>query len=272
MLPETYQPLIQQSAALREQALEFAQNSSQIDSVEKQRQILYNERGRREKAILLGFEYLEIDLLNRRARLQAKRDDGNIAHIKGELTKIEKQYTNLNQRKAQALKVLQREPELIDVGDISLIAHALVVPATTEEDRQRYDATVEKQAMRIAMEYEHAHGAEVFDVSKPSKAIAVGLSDWPGFDLLARYPDGTQKAIEVKGRVGTGPIELSENEYGKACTLRNRYWLYVVFDCEKRYPRLVRVQDPFGKLIVRAKGSVLIDSRSLIEAEVRDEM
>jgi len=271
-LPEMYRHFVQRSAALREQVLAFAQSYSQTDIVDKQRKLLYNERARREEAILLGFEYLEIDLLNRRARLQAKRDDGNIAHIKGELTKIEKQYTNLNQRKSQAIRVLQREPELIDVGEITLLAHALVVPTVDAEDCQRYDADVEQQAMRIAMDYERTQGAEVFDVSKPSNATAVGLIDWPGFDLLARYPDGTQKAIEVKGRVGTGTIELSENEYGKACTLRDRYWLYVVFDCEKHYPRLVRVQDPFGKLVVRAKGSVVIDSRSIIEAEARDEI
>ncbi len=271
-LSGTFRHFAQQSAVLREQVLAFAQNYAQTDIVEKHRYDLYNERVRREEAVQLGFEYLEIDLLNRRARLQAKRDDGNVTYIKGELTKIEKQYTNLNQRKAQTLRVLQREPELIEVGEIALLAHALVVPASDKEDRLRYDADVEQQAMRIAMDYERARGAEVFDVSKPTKASAAGLSDWPGFDLLARYHDGTQRAIEVKGRVGTGTIELSENEYGKACTLRDRYWLYVVFDCEKHYPRLVRVQDPFGKLVVRAKGSVLIDSRPIIEAEAKDEM
>ena len=32
------------------------------------------------------------------------------------------------------------------------------------------------------------------------------------------------------------------------------YWLYVVFDCATPRPRLVRVQDPFGKLLARGTG------------------
>jgi len=31
-------------------------------------------------------------------------------------------------------------------------------------------------------------------------------------------------AIEVKGRATIGDVELSENEYTKACNLRDRYW------------------------------------------------
>ena len=62
-------------------------------------------------------------------------------------------------------------------------------------------------------------------------------------------------AIEVKGRRGYGSIELSDNEWAKACNLRNKYWLYVVFDCATPQPRLVRVRDPFGKLLVKSRES-----------------
>jgi hypothetical protein len=73
-------------------------------------------------------------------------------------------------------------------------------------------------------------------------------------------------AIEVKGRAGISNVELTENEYIKACNLRDRYWLYVVFECAKAVPRLLRIQDPFGKLIARAKNSVIIDDRELFAA------
>jgi hypothetical protein len=58
--------------------------------------------------------------------------------------------------------------------------------------------------------------------------------------------------------VGVGEIELTENEWARACILREKYWLYAVFDCGGVQPRLLRVQDPFAKLIAKARGSVVI--------------
>ena len=61
-------------------------------------------------------------------------------------------------------------------------------------------------------------------------------------------------------------MEVSENEWAKACNLRERYWLYVAFDCATPRPRLLKVQDPFGKLLAKAKGSVLIDANEILAA------
>ncbi|MFI5455803.1 MAG: protein NO VEIN domain-containing protein [Isosphaerales bacterium] len=62
-----------------------------------------------------------------------------------------------------------------------------------------------------------------------------------------------QRGIEVKGRAGIGDVDLTANEWPKACNQRGRYWLYVVYDCGTSHPRLLRVQDPFGKLVGKAK-------------------
>jgi len=75
-----------------------------------------------------------------------------------------------------------------------------------------------------------------------------------------------KRAIEVKGRAETGDIEVSANEWAKACNMRQGYWLYAVYDCATPRPRLVRVQDPFGSLFARAKGSVLIGMSQMAEA------
>jgi hypothetical protein len=40
----------------------------------------------------------------------------------------------------------------------------------------------------------------------------------------------------------------------------------VVYECATAHPRLLRIQDPFGKLIVRAKGGVVIDEREILTA------
>ncbi|MDF5732908.1 MAG: DUF3883 domain-containing protein [Rhizonema sp. PD38] len=73
-------------------------------------------------------------------------------------------------------------------------------------------------------------------------------------------------SIEVKGRAGIGNVELTEKEWVAACNLRERYWLYVVFNCATFHPRLLRIQDPFGKLIVKTKTSVLIDAQEIFQA------
>jgi len=71
------------------------------------------------------------------------------------------------------------------------------------------------------------------------------------------------RAIEVKGRAGVGDIELTGNEWSRGCNLRDRYWLYVVFDCGTPRPRLFRVQDPFYKLVATARGGVIIDESEI---------
>ena len=58
---------------------------------------------------------------------------------------------------------------------------------------------------------------------------------------------------------------MTENEWAKACNLRQNYWLYVVYDCGTAHPRLLRIQDPFAKLIAKAKGGVLINESSIVE-------
>ena len=120
--------------------------------------------------------------------------------------------------------------------------------------------------MQIARAYEETAGATVHDVHTPELARAAGLTDNPGFDLLSEPrpsgsgPAGPARAIEVKGRAGTGDVEVSANEWARAANLREGYWLYVVYDCATPAPRLVRVRDPFGSLLAKAKGSVLVSA------------
>ena len=131
----------------------------------------------------------------------------------------------------------------------------MVVPLQDSHEAERYDADVEAIAMRVAVAYEGRFGAEVKDVSRPELARRAGLTDWPGFDLKSRRP-AEERAIEVKGRARSGSVEMSDNEWAKACNLRDRYWLYVVFDCATPHPGLVRVCDPFGKLLAKSHESV----------------
>ncbi len=110
-------------------------------------------------------------------------------------------------------------------------------------------------------------GAIVKDAPTPELARAAGLPDSnPGFDLLSARPDGDTRSIEVKGRAGTGEVEVSDNECSRAGNLRDKYWLYVVYDCATPNPRLVRVRDPFGNLLAKAKGRAPISASDVQNA------
>jgi hypothetical protein len=152
---------------------------------------------------------------------------------------------------------------LIDVGQITILANALVLPSNDAADKERYDAEIERAAMRVARAHEESLNARVQDVHTPEMALVAGFEKSPGFDLLSTRPDGSRRCIEVKGRRAIGDIEMTENEWAKSANIRQDYWLYVVYDCITSQPHLQRVQDPFKKLIVQAKGGVIIDETSI---------
>ena len=168
-------------------------------------------------------------------------------------------------RERQRSLAAERDRRLAELraGEAALLARALAVPSRDASEARRFDAEVEAVAMRTAAAYEESFGAEARDVSRPLLARRAGLADWPGFDLR---PGGERRAVEVKGRAGAGEIEISENEWTKARNLREGYWLYAVFDCTGPRPRLVRVCDPFGRLLARAKGGVAIAESELPSA------
>lgn len=219
----------------------------------------------REAYLKQGFDFQDADLADVRARLResAQLGDQNAKRRFEEVCTRQRQIKALEKR---AVAILRREPDLLELGPITFLAHALVLPSSDPEDRERHDKQVEEIAMKVAWAYEEARGAAVWDVSTPEKAAMAGLEKWPGFDLLSRMPGGEQRSIEVKGRRGVGDIEVKQNEWAKSANLRDGYWLYVVYDCASLQPRLLRIQDPFGKLLVREKGGVIVGEGSIFEA------
>ena len=222
----------------------------------------------RERHLVVGFDLQMAQLAAQRSKLRRKSG----ATTK-QLDRIKELQRSIRQHREDALNRLRRDASLVRAGRAALLAHVLVLPSADPEVRRRFDEEVEARAMKVAMDYERQHKARVYDVSTPSRAGALGLSDWPGFDVLSNRPDEeTERAIEVKGRAGGGLIELSENEWSKACNLRERYWLYVVYHCATAAPVLHRIQDPFGQLIGRARTSICFDEQDIRAAAERDEL
>ena len=288
-------PLAHQARRLASAAHIFVRDEVVKRMVEFHQQRILDELPARMEHVSRGFDHQAAELAQVRVRFSEKARTGDRKAVE-ELSGIKERQRSLNAARTRRLNELKSEPHLIQPGEVEFLAHTLVVPAQEHEEIERYDADVEVIAMKVAVAYEERFGAEVKDVSRLELARRAGLTAWPGFDLLSRRPASShdpvegscqgdskiswthfrlvdpnercaERAIEVKGRAGTGNIEMSENEWTRACNLRDRYWLYVVFDCATPSPRLVRVRDPFARLIARSRESLAFTftPKSLLE-------
>lgn len=267
VMPAAAQRLAHHAGRLTDHAKAFLIDRVARDMAASRRERLLTDLADREQNVVRGFAFQESELAEARQRQAEKARAGN-ALAQKTLEEIKVQQRSLTERRDAAIAALRREPELITPGQIAFIAHALVVPSQSKEDRERYDADVEKIAMDWARAYEEGQGAEVIDVHTPELARRAGLTDNPGFDLLARYPQGDprgERAIEVKGRARRGDIEVTDNEWARAANLQGSYWLYVVYDCATNAPRPSRVRNPFVRLLARAKGSLLISPSQIMQ-------
>lgn len=245
------------------QVQEFLELTVLTRAVAERRRIAAEVVAERERFVRCGYDCRDAELAASRAHLSERARNGDKASAET-LGVVKQRQRGLFARLEVALAEVRAEPARIAAGELRFIAHALVVPSRDPEERRRHDADVELMAVRIARAYEEALGATVRDVSTPPQARAAGLSDHPGFDLLSSHPSGERRAIEVKGRVGVGSIEITANEWARACILRDEYWLYAVFDCASAAPRLSRVRDPFARLLARSKGSLLLEAGEIL--------
>ena len=192
----------------------------------------------REGFIRRGFDYQESELATARAKHSDKARSGNRKAMEA-LDEVKRQQRELAARRQNALAVLHREPDLIAPGEVTFVAHALVVPssdpgghrATRQQCRAGRHASWRRRSRKRP-------GPRSWTSTRPSWPAAAGLPDNPGFDLLSIRPGNEKRSIEVKGRATTGDIEVSANEWAKACNMRQDYWLYAVYNCATPNPRL----------------------------------
>lgn len=222
----------------------------------------------RETFVRRGYDFQEAELALARTKVAQKARAGNKG-AESELSHVKTQQRELNSRRERALAILRREPELLIPGDVAFIAHALVVPTADPVELEWRDSNVEQIAMDYAKAFEETEGAYVKYVHTPSLSRAAGLPDHPGFDLLSTRHGDEQRCIEVKGSVATNEVEITDNEWARACNLREQYWLYVVYQCGTSKPQLVRVRDPFGNLIARSFSRTKIVSGTTESGGVR---
>ena len=265
------EPLALAALTLTQEARGFAKDVAG-GMAQTHRQRLIDSLDERLGFVARGFDYQAAELATARARLRERVQSGD-HRVVGEFDRVRERQRSLSAARADRLDAIRTEPDSVRPGEIEFLVHALVVPSQDPEETEQYDADVEAIAVQVATAYEESFNAHVTDVSRPELARRAGLNNWPGFDLLSRRPSASgssleKLAIEVKGRRGRGGVQLQDNEWGSACNNRDTYWLYVVFDCATPHPQLVRVRDPFGKLLAKTRESTVftITESDILEA------
>ncbi len=171
-----------------------------------------------------------------------------LRHCEAELSEIES-------RSRQAEAELRTRPERLQLGTPTLYAQALVLPLPSEQAQERRDNHAEQIALAEVIRREEAEGAiKIEDVSNPHLKA--------GFDLKVTRADGSLRYVEVKGRSGEGAVEMTVNEYIQAGNHRDRYWLYVVYNCDT-VPTLYRIYNPFERLVAQQTGAIRINASQI---------
>ena len=258
--------LASRGLAMRAQAATYGKEHIAVQIMEKHRNELQAALPEQRQRLRVAFDLRAAELARHRAKLTERRTSD--ITLDEQFNAARKEQSELSRNRGIALQELEHAGSQIASGEFKFIAHALAVPSSDPAESERFDERVEEIAVRIVIASEKERDAKVQDVSKPHLARHAGLPGWPGFDLLARQPDGETRCIEAKGRAGRAGIQMEANEWKQACHLGEQYWLYAVFDCATPSPELVRVRNPFAKLLThqRSTAAYTISAKSLTKA------
>jgi len=162
---------------------------------------------------------------------------------------------NKEERKAEYEKALDELGEQIQkersltMSMPRFVGIIRVEPSDRIAEGMKSDPEVERIAMEASMEYERRNGREPEDVADQKL----------GFDIRSKDTSGDIRHIEVKGRSGTGAVELTQNEWFKAKRFRDDYYLYAVMNTVTK-PKLYIIQNPAENLAAKEK----VDVRYLV--------
>ena len=127
------------------------------------------------------------------------------------------------------------------VGGKPFISYVGTHPDEEEEDPDGLD-----QATRMSIE---AMAIDRILASEPT--LHRTPPNNPGFDLCEETPDGKIiRYCEVKAMTGSlkdRPVAISRTQFEYALMHGPKFWLYVVEHARDDNPRIVKIQDPFGK-------------------------
>lgn len=196
--------------------------------------------------------------LLRQRRVLKEAAQKEVPAAASKLRRCEAELAEIDERSRQAEAQLRTSVDRLRLGTPTIYTQALVLPMPPEQAAKRRDAEAEAVALAEVIRREESEGAvKIEDVSAPQLKA--------GFDLKVTRADGTLRYVEVKGRRGEVAVEMTMNEYIQAGNHRDKYWLYVVYNCD-RAPTLYRIFNPFERLIAQQTGAVRINASEIKRA------
>jgi hypothetical protein len=192
--------------------------------------------------------------LYRQRNLLKDATNKQVPAAESKLRKCEAELSDLDRQRREAEAELRTSVDRLCLGAATIYAQAMVLSLSPEEARERQDTQSEKIAVAEVIRREEVEGSVIEDVSAPHLKA--------GFDLKVLRANGEMRYVEVKGCKGEAAVELTANEWAQAANHRDRYWLYVVYNCST-VPTLYRVPDPFGRLIAEQTGAVRINAAQI---------
>ncbi len=213
---------------IRSQALSYL-----LPELETYRQKLLKERNHqaeiKEKYGLKSLETLNINLDGDLINLQIRQDQGEKVDIVIRNKKEQKEHYELAIN--ELVKNLKQERSLT-ISMPWFLGAARILPAASAPQMEN-DPKAEQIAMQRALSFEKENGRKPEDVSTQNL----------GFDIRSIGEDCQKRFIEVKGRTGSGPVALTQNEWFKAQRFQNDYFLYVVLNTGSNQDLFV-IQNP----------------------------
>ncbi len=208
------------------------------------------------KQVRAAYNLRHAELLQQRQRLQ-ERVEKNIPAAASKLRTCEAELAGLDEARRAAIAAAQMAPVRLALGPARLYAQALVLPMPPEQAEERRDVDAEKVAMAYVRRREESQGSVVQDVSSPHLKA--------GFDYKIVRADGEVRYVEVKGCSKRSAIEMEANEWAQAANYRQKYWLYVVYDCATT-PDPHFICDPFEHLLAKQTGALRINVSQILAA------
>jgi hypothetical protein len=165
-----------------------------------------------------------------------KQSTGKDMRIK--IAEEDRRNQDLRRRKDERLARAEREA-MIMLAEPKIVGVAAVLSekSARQGTSMRRDDEVEQAAVEAVMAYERQRGRNPEDLSAQKLPYDV-RSTGEGQEI--RY-------IEVKGRAGTGEVELSEREWLTAENLGEDYWLYIVTEVIQN-PNIAVIRNPVRTL------------------------
>ena len=128
--------------------------------------------------------------------------------------------------------------------------------------------------VRFMVVYEDSDDMTGHETPQPDLARSANLQDrqCSGLESLRSVRNSARAgtpSTEVKRRFGSGRVEVCTSEWSRACTRRDQYGLYGVFDRRPKRPDLIQAQEPLGRLLrfSPAGGRVIVDCHPMRSRE-----